>query len=139
MRGEVQLSASYPQLTAGMPAVCKTVGFVYPGTSHGPAISTRDVPITGRLTPNLGQHRPAVGDPAADMYGVISTSSGMGSRARGRAEEYSASTTHPDPEHVATAQVHATLALIAAAALSNDFGSRACVPRNSGIIEVPGR
>jgi hypothetical protein len=33
------------------------------------------------------------------------------------------STTHPDPENIATAQVHATLALAAATALSSDFRS----------------
>ena len=33
-------------------------------------------------------------------------------------------TDHPDPEHIA-AQVHATLALAAATALGNDFGSHA--------------
>ena len=35
------------------------------------------------------------------------------------------STTHRDPEHIAAAQVHATLALAAATALGSDFGSHA--------------
>jgi hypothetical protein len=35
------------------------------------------------------------------------------------------STTHPDPENITTAQVHATLALAAATALSSDFRSHA--------------
>jgi hypothetical protein len=34
------------------------------------------------------------------------------------------STIHPGPENVATAQVHATLARAAAAALSSDFSAR---------------
>jgi hypothetical protein len=34
-------------------------------------------------------------------------------------------TDHPDPGHIAAAQVHATLALAAATALGNDFGSHA--------------
>jgi len=40
-----------------------------------------------------------------------------------RAEELLSglSTTHPDPRNIATAQVHATLALAAATALSSDF------------------
>jgi hypothetical protein len=35
------------------------------------------------------------------------------------------STTHPEPGNIATAQVHATLALAAATALSSDFTSHA--------------
>lgn len=35
------------------------------------------------------------------------------------------STTHPEPENIATPQVHATLALAAATALSSDFRSHA--------------
>jgi hypothetical protein len=44
-----------------------------------------------------------------------------------RAEELLSglTTTHPDPGNIATAQVHATLALVAATALSSDFGSHA--------------
>ena len=44
-----------------------------------------------------------------------------------RAEELLSglSATHPDPGNIATAQVHATLALAAAAALSSDFRSYA--------------
>jgi len=44
-----------------------------------------------------------------------------------RAEELLSglSTTHPDPGNIATAQVHATLALAAATALSSDFRSHA--------------
>jgi len=44
-----------------------------------------------------------------------------------RAEELLSglSTTHPDPENITTAQVHATLALAAATALSSDFRSHA--------------
>ena len=34
-------------------------------------------------------------------------------------------TDHPDPEHIAAAQVHATLVLAAATALGNNFGSHA--------------
>jgi hypothetical protein len=44
-----------------------------------------------------------------------------------RAEEIinGLSTTNPDPEHITTAQVHATLALTAATALGSDFRSHA--------------
>jgi len=44
-----------------------------------------------------------------------------------RAEELLSglSTTHPDPENIATARVHAMLALAAATALSSDFRSDA--------------
>ena len=42
-----------------------------------------------------------------------------------RAEELLSGTTYPDPENIATAQVHATLALAAATALSSDFRSHA--------------
>ncbi len=42
-----------------------------------------------------------------------------------RAEELLSGTTYPDPENIATAQVHAMLALAAATALSSDFRSHA--------------
>jgi hypothetical protein len=42
-----------------------------------------------------------------------------------RAEEPLSGTTHPDPGNIATAQVHATLAVAAATALSSDVRSHA--------------
>ena len=42
-----------------------------------------------------------------------------------RAEELLSGTTRPDPGNIATAQVHATLAIAAATALSSDFTSHA--------------
>src|SRR5215468_11096279 len=35
--GEVQSTAAYPQFRLRMAAVCKTVGFAYPGSNPGPA------------------------------------------------------------------------------------------------------
>jgi hypothetical protein len=40
MRGEGQPLAAFPQVNAGMTAVCKTVGSAYPGSNPGPATTT---------------------------------------------------------------------------------------------------
>jgi hypothetical protein len=47
--GEVQPPAAYPQFRLGTTAVCKTVGFAYPGSTPGPATASRRSPSSTQI------------------------------------------------------------------------------------------